>query len=50
MDGQFQKIHVEAIHQYNQGLRLKEPFTTNELELEMGLLHIEIKKTHPKIS
>ena len=43
MDDEFQKLQVEATRHYQQGLRLKEPLTTNEQEIEKGLLHIEVQ-------
>ena len=44
MDDEFQNLQVEANQHYQQSLRLKEPLTTNEQEIEKGLLHIEIKR------
>ena len=43
MDEEFQKIQVEAIRHYNQGLRQKEPLTTDESAVERGLLHGEVE-------
>lgn len=46
----FQNLQVEASHHYNQGLRLKEPFTNTEQKIEKRLLHMEIKQLKDKLS
>lgn len=50
MDESFQNLQVEASQHYNQGLRLKEPLTTNKKETEKGLFHIGIKQLKKKLS
>ena len=50
MDEEFQKIQVEAIRHYNQGIRLKEPLTATEDAVEKGLLHGEVKTLKQQLS
>lgn len=50
MDEEFQKIQVEAIRHYNQGLRLKEPLTSDENAVEKGLLHSEVESLKQQLS
>lgn len=50
MDAEFHKMQEEALHHYNQGLRLKEPLTTSEEALEKSLMHIEIKTLKQKLA
>lgn len=50
MDDEFQKLQVEATNHHNQGQRLKEPLTSNEQEVEKGLLHMEIRKLNKELA
>ena len=50
MDDEFQELQVQANQHYNQGLRFKEPLTTNEHEVEKSLLHIEIRKLKKELT
>ena len=50
MDAEFHKLQVEATRHYKQGMRLKEPLTTNEHEIEKGLLHMEIQRLTRQVS
>ena len=50
MDAEFHELQTEATNHYNQSLRLKEPLTTKEQEVEKGLLHIEIGKLKKELA